>query len=97
MGDARQAKRLYQRALEGREKRLGSWNLAILASTRDLAHVYFLLEKSQEALELCQRAYDDYCRLLGPDDTKSMECEEKLKIIREDLASRTIGSNEVEN
>ncbi|RYO79958.1 hypothetical protein DL764_009955 [Monosporascus ibericus] len=71
-GKLKEAKEMYQRALQGQEKALGPNHISTLRTVNSLGIVYKEQGKLKEAKEMYQRALEGFEKALGPDHTATL-------------------------
>jgi tetratricopeptide (TPR) repeat protein len=83
-GKYKEAEKLNQRALEGREEKLGVRHPDTLTSAYCLAHLMHTLRQYTEAAELYQRACDGYTTQLGPDHPHTVACQKHFAAMQQE-------------
>lgn len=69
---------MYQRALAGKEKALGSDHMSTLNTVNNHGILYSDREKLKEAEEIYQRALIGYEKILDPDQSRMQRLRERL-------------------
>jgi tetratricopeptide (TPR) repeat protein len=70
-GKLDEAEKMYQRALQGKEKALGPKHTSTLSTVNNLGNLYADQGKMDEAEEMCQRALQGYEKVLGRERVKT--------------------------
>ncbi|RYP55992.1 hypothetical protein DL770_010860 [Monosporascus sp. CRB-9-2] len=68
-----EAEKMYQRALQGKEKALGPEHTSILDTVNNLGNLYSAQGKLGEAEKMYQRALQGYEKALGPEHTSTLD------------------------
>ncbi|KAJ5904683.1 uncharacterized protein N7473_001599 [Penicillium subrubescens] len=72
-GKLQEAEEMYQQALAGKEKALGSDHMSTLNTVNNLGSLYSDQGKLEEAEEMYQRALAGYEKVLGPDNSSTLD------------------------
>lgn len=80
-GIAQEAERMYQLALEGRERTVGLNDPSTLETINSLGVVYTDQDKLQEAETMLQRALWGYEKTLGPDHVSTLKATSNLGLL----------------
>jgi tetratricopeptide (TPR) repeat protein len=80
-GKLKEAGEMYRRALQGKEKALGSDHTSTLMTVNNLGNLYADQGKLKEAEEMYQRALQGMEEALGPDHTSTLETVNNLGIL----------------
>ncbi|PLB48776.1 hypothetical protein P170DRAFT_464400 [Aspergillus steynii IBT 23096] len=83
-GKLQEAEEMYQRALAGKEKALGSDHMSTLQTVNNIGNLYTDQGKLQEAEEMYQRALAGKEKALGSDHTSTLDTVNNLVILYSD-------------
>jgi tetratricopeptide (TPR) repeat protein len=81
LGKLDEAKKMYQRTLQGYEVALGPDHISTLQAVNNLGGIYSKLGKLDEGEKMYQRALQGFKAVLGPDHTSTRKIVANLNII----------------